>query len=111
VEVRFTFAETSNEANDCNTLKDDGILKICTGRQQSISTPPTICRLENHPGKRELYQMAKAFINDIIASYETASKVIIIDCDETNSYTYGKQELALFNTYYRDSCYMSLHIY
>jgi len=26
-------------------------------------------------------------------------------------FTYGQQELALFNTYYGDSCYMPLHIY
>lgn len=50
-------------------------------------------------------------IGYLIASYESAPGIIIIDSDDTNSFTYGQQELALFNTYYGDSCYMPLHIY
>lgn len=99
------------DTNDCNTLKDDGILKICANRQQSLATQPTMCRFENHPDKKELYRMAKAFVDNFIASYESAPGIIIIDSDDTNSFTYGQQELALFNTYYGDSCYMPLHIY
>jgi len=48
------------DTNDCNALKDDGILKICANRQQSLATQPTMCRFENHPDKKELYRMAKA---------------------------------------------------
>lgn len=99
------------DANDCNALKDDGILKICSGQQESLATQPTMCRLENQPGKKDLYQMAKAFVDNFIASYESAPGIIIIDSDDTDSLTYGQQELALFNTYYGDSCYMPLHIY
>ncbi len=99
------------DTNDCNALKDDGILKICAGQQHSLATQPTMCRLENQPGKMELYRMAKAFVDNFIASYESAPGIIIIDSDDTDSLTYGQQELALFNTYYGDNCYMPLHIY
>ena len=34
-----------------------------------------------------------------------------LDCDDTNNDTYGQQELALFNNYYNEYCYMPLHIY
>jgi hypothetical protein len=34
----------------------------------------------------------------------------ILDCDDTNNDTYGQQELALFNNYYNEYCYMPLHI-
>lgn len=99
------------DSNDCDVLKDDGILKICARQDQSLASQPTMCRLENLPGKRELYQMAQAFIDNFIESYESQPGIIILDCDDTNSYTYGQQELALFNMYYGDSCYMPLHIY
>jgi len=99
------------DANDCNALKNDEILKICADQQQSLATQPTMCRLENQPGKKELYLMAKAFVDNFIASYESAPGIIIIDSDDTDSLTYGQQELALFNTYYGDNCYMPLHIY
>jgi len=33
------------------------------------------------------------------------------DADDTNSNNYGAQQLALFNDYYGEYCYMPLHIY
>lgn len=99
------------DANDCNALRDDGILKICAGQEQSLAAQPTMCRLENLPGSKELYNMAKVFIDNFIASYPEAPGLIILDCDDTSALTYGQQELSLFNTYYGDYCYMPLHIY
>lgn len=99
------------DANDCNTLRNDGILKICAGQEQALAAQPTMCRLENLPESKELYNMAKVFIDNFIASYPKAPDLIILDCDDTNALTYGQQELSLFNTYYGDHCYMPLHIY
>lgn len=99
------------DANDCNSLKNDGILKICSGQEHSLATQPTMCRLENLPGEKELYNMAKVFVDNFIDSYPKPPKVIILDCDDTSALVYGQQELALFNTYYGDHCYMPLHIY
>jgi len=99
------------DANDCNTLRNDGILKICAGQEHTLAAQPTMCRLENLPGSKELYNMAKVFIDNFIVSYPKAPDLIILDCDDTNALTYGQQELSLFNTYYGDHCYMPLHIY
>jgi len=99
------------DANDCNSLRNDGILKICAGNEQTLASQPTMCRLENLPGTKELYNMGKVFVDTFIASYDKAPDFIILDCDDTSALTYGQQELALFNTHYGDYCYMPLHIY
>lgn len=99
------------DGNDCNVLRHDGILKICSGNEQTLAAQPTMCRFENQPGAKELYKMGKAFVDNFIGSYNNAPKVIILDCDDTSALVYGQQELALFNTYYGDHCYMPLHIY
>lgn len=99
------------DTNDCNLLKDDGILKVCSNSEQSLASQPTMCRLENLPSSRELYEMAKVFIDNFVGSYDSPPGFIILDCDDTSALTYGQQELALFNTYYRDHCFMPLHIY
>lgn len=99
------------DANDCNSLRNDGILKVCAGQQQSMATQPTMSRFENQPGKKELYNMGKAFVDGFISSYSSQPKLIILDCDDTAALLYGQQELGLFNTYYGDTCYMPLHIY
>jgi len=99
------------DGNDCNTLRNDGILKVCSGKQESLATQPTMCRFENQMTNSELYNMAKVFVDGFISSYSSQPNAIILDCDDTAALLYGQQELGLFNTYYGDNCYMPLHIY
>ena len=99
------------DANDCDKLKDDEILKICSESSQSLSSQPTMSRFENYAQTRELYLMARAFVDQFIASYQSEPQMIILDSDDTNSLTYGNQQLTLFNNYYGGYCYMPLHIY
>lgn len=68
-------------------------------------------RLENAVGPRDLLKMGKHLLDAFVSSYSSAHGVIVIDCDDTNNNNYGQQELALFNNYYHDHCYMPLHIY
>ncbi len=111
----FQIAAGYEDANDCNTLRDDKILKLCTGRlpdsDQDLSSQPTMSRFENSMSPRQLYNIALAFINQFIDSYDEPPKLIIFDCDDTNSNTHGAQQLSLFNQYYGEYCYMPLHIY
>lgn len=99
------------DANDCNVLKDDEILKLCANQEKALATQPTISRFENNVNTKELYNMAKVFVDQFMASYESEPGIVILDPDDTNSFTYGQQELTLFNNYYGDYCYMPLHIY
>jgi hypothetical protein len=99
------------DANDCNKLKDDEILKICSESSQSLSSQPTMSRFENYAQTKQLYLMARAFVDQFIASYQSEPEVVILDSDDTDSLTYGNQQQSLFNNYYNDYCYMPLHIY
>jgi hypothetical protein len=99
------------DANDCNVLNEDEILKLCANQEKALATQPTISRFENKVNPKELYKMAKVFVDQFIASFESEPGIIILDPDDTNSFTYGQQELTLFNNYYGDYCYMPLHIY
>ncbi len=102
------------DADDCDSLRSDDILKICSGvlpSQGHLSSQPTMSRFEQTPTRGDLYRIAEAFVNNFIKSYIEQPKVIVLDCDDTNSNTYGAQQLSLFNDYYGEYCYMPLHIY
>ena len=99
------------DANDCNDMRHDDVMKLCSGSDKLLASQPTMSRFENQPGNKELYNMAKAFVDQFVASYSGAPQAIILDCDDTDSIVYGQQQLSLFNNYYGDSCYMPLHIY
>lgn len=107
----FQIAAGYEDANDCDSMKTDGILKVCCGGQQALSSQPTMCRFENSPATPELFSMASVFVDTFIGSYPAPPDVIILDCDDTSAITYGQQELTLFNSYYGEHCYMPLHIY
>lgn len=103
------------DADDCDSLRSDSILKMTCGRRPDgidLCSQPTMSRLENHVGHRELYDMGEAFIENFIKSYggDIPAK-IIIDLDDSNSNTYGAQQLTLFNQYYGEYCYMPLFIF
>ena len=99
------------DANDCNELRNDGVLKICCEKENSLSAQPTMSRFENSVSTKELYKISQVFADQFIASYAEQPKVIILDCDDTDAQAYGGQQLTLFNNYYGGYCYMPLHIY
>jgi hypothetical protein len=103
------------DANDCNKLRDDTIMKMSVGRLpttgDALASQPTMTRFENSPRVKDLYNIARVFVDKFIESYPVEPPVIIIDCDDTNSNTHGGQQLSLYNDYYGEYCYMPLHIY
>lgn len=111
----FQIAAGYEDCNDSDDLRSDMILKTCVGRLpqsgDELASQPTMSRLENSVGRKELYLIGKELFRSFIGSYAQVPKVIILDCDDTNNNTYGQQELNFYNHYYREHCYMPLHIY
>ena len=103
------------DANDSNTLRYDPVFKICAGKtpesDEALSSQPTISRFESAPSRTELYKIALAFVENFIDSYHEEPKVIVLDFDDTEDTVHGGQQLALFNGYFNDYCFMPLHIY
>jgi len=103
------------DANDCNELRGDPIFKLLAGKNpetdNDLASQPTISRFENSISMKDIYRIAYAFGEKFIESYEKEPKVIILDFDDTEDKTYGNQQLALFNGYFNDTCYMPLHVY
>jgi len=103
------------DADDCDRLCHDGILKMCAGRaalsEVDLASQPTMTRLENRLSKRELLDIGECFVDDFMASYDSEPDSIIIDADDTNADTFGAQQLTLFNAYYGEYCYMPLLLF
>lgn len=111
----YQIASGYEDTNDCDTMKDDAVLKMCAGQLpktgNSLASQPTMCRLENQPTRKELYEMGYVIVDNFINSYSREPLAIIVDCDDTESVAYGQQQEIVFNDYYREYCFMPLHIY
>lgn len=111
----FQIACGYEDANDADALRFDPIFKMCVDKMpesgEALSSQPTISRFENAPSRTELYRIAQTFVNIFIDSYEEEPKVIVLDFDDTEDIVNGRQQLALFNGYFDEYCFMPLHIY
>ena len=111
----FQIAAGYEDANDATTLRHDPILKLLLGRLPESGAPlasqPTISRFENRISRPELYRLARVFVDQFIASYERAPKVIVLDFDDTEDPAHGQQEHIRYDGYYGGYCFLPLHVY
>ncbi len=111
----YQIAGGYEDGNDCNILRDDAVLKVCSNKlpesDSDLGSQPTMSRFENSVSKTDLYRIAKMFVEKFISSYESEPSVIILDADDTNHNAYGNQLEIEFNNYYGEYVFMPLHIY
>ena len=111
----YQIAAGYEDGNDSNALRFEPIIKMAAGRLPLSGAPlasqPTISRFLNRPSRAQLYRMATCIAEQFIASYDEDPALIVLDFDDTDSQTYGRQQLTLFNAYYNGYCYMPLHVY
>lgn len=102
------------DANDCDTMRNDAAMMVAAGRvpgDEPLASQPTMTRLENSVGLRDLIRLFYVFLDNFLDSYEAAPKLIVIDMDPTPNRVYGDQQLALFNAHYDEYCLMPFHVY
>jgi hypothetical protein len=111
----FQIAAGYEDADDCDSLKNDPILKMCADRlpesDEALASQPTMSRFENSISRTYLYRLAKVLIDHFIQSYEKEPKLIVLDFDDTEDKTHGNQQLTLFNKFYHSYCFQPLHVY
>ncbi|MFQ5641951.1 MAG: IS1380 family transposase [bacterium] len=103
------------DANDSNELRSDPIFKMFADRlpenDPDLGSQPTHSRFENSISRTTLYRIAEAFVKVFIRSYESQPEVIVLDFDDTEDVVHGGQQLALFNAFFGEYCFMPLHVY
>lgn len=91
------------DGNDADSLRHDPLFKLANGRlpkAAALCSQPTLSRLENTPGPRELVRMARAMVALYCASFRQVPRRITLDIDDSFDAVHGGQQLRLFNAYY-----------
>jgi hypothetical protein len=103
------------DADDCDALRNDPIFKMIAGRYpefgKALASQPTMSRFENSISRTTLYRLARVFADLFMASYAEEPDFIMLDFDDTDDPVHGHQQLSLFNNYYKEQCYLPLHVY
>lgn len=122
--VKHTFLELSKQrvfqittghedCNDCDLLKNDPLFQISSKEKlgSSLSSQPTMSRFENSISRSNLLRASYSICDNFLNGFAKEPEVIIIDMDPTENRVYGDQQLALFNGFADDYCFMPFHVY
>jgi hypothetical protein len=102
------------DADDCDVLRDDPLFKLTAGRlpeKDALASQPTMSRLENRVTVKELLRMGYALIDQFITSFDEPPKAIVLDLDPSADHVHGTQQMALFNAFEDEYCFMPFHLY
>ena len=104
------------DGNDANSLRHDPVFKLAAERapldaDNALASGPTFSRLENGLSRKDIYRLAKSFVDAFIDSYATPPAIIVLDMDHSEDRTHGQQELAFYNHHYGSHCYLPLFLF
>ena len=104
------------DGNDANALRRDPLFKLGLDRQpldpeSDLASAATFSRLENAATARDVYRLARAFVDQFVASYARAPELIVLDMDHSEDTTHGQQELSFYNHHYGNHCYLPLFLF
>ena len=112
----YQIASGYADGNDANHLRRDPLFKLGVEHsplapEQDLASAPTFSRLEHSVDRKDLYRLTEALVAHFVASYPEPPAAIVLDLDHTDDPTHGQQELAFYNHYYKNYCYLPLFIF
>ena len=103
------------DADDLDHLRHDPAFKLACGRLpdtgDDLCSQPTLSRLENAPGLRDVIRLTYALVEAWMDSYLRPPRSVTLDIDDTCDVVHGHQQLSLFNAHYDEQCFLPIHIY
>lgn len=102
------------DADDCDALRDDPLFKLAAGRlpeEDALASQPTMSRLENRVSVNELLRIGYALIDQFVASFDKPPQAVVLDLDPSADHVHGSQQMALFNAFEDEYCFMPFHLY
>src|ERR1700712_1976019 len=103
------------DADDLDHLRADPAFKLARGRLPEsgadLMSQPTVSRLENTPGLRDLIRLGRVLVDLYCASYAKPPAAVTLDIDDTCDAVHGQQQLSLFNAHPDDRCSLPIHVY
>ena len=103
------------DANDCDALRADPAFKMAVGRLPEsgadLCPQPTMCLLEDSPGKITLSRMMDVMVELYCDSFTVVPQRIVFDIDDTLDRVHGHQQLSLFHAHHDHRCFLPIQIY
>ena len=89
------------DGNDSNREQSDPVFFIKVGHNpldpQDLASGPSFSRLEHAATTKDIYRIAKAFVEQFITSYLLPPEIIVLEMVNSEDKTHGKPQFSFFN--------------
>ena len=100
----------NSDLNDHDEIRTDLLYKSVLNKKEDLASDSTLCRLEKYVDHETIINLNKLLVEKFISSYNTSPKEIILDIDWTDVELHGAQEDRHYHGYYKEYCYIPLHV-
>ena len=107
----YALAAGYEDVNDHEFLRRDKGFQTVVGREVVLASAPTLSRFENSIDKTSLRLIASEMVEHFIDSFSVTPKELILDFDPTDNKIHGHQENRHYHGYYKEHCYLPLHVF
>lgn len=99
-----------SDLNDHKDIRLDTLYKAILNKAEDLASDSTLCRVEKHVDHDTIINLNKLLVEKFISSYKSAPKELILDIDWTDIKLHGNQEDRHYHGYYKEYCYIPLHV-
>ena len=99
------------DVNDHDQLRQDHCFQLGVGREMNLASSATLSRFENAIDRKSLVAISQEMVEHFIRQHNTPPKEISLDFDPTDHTIYGHQADRHYHGYYKDYCYLPLHVF
>ena len=99
------------DVNDQDKLREDICFQTCVDQESLLASSATISRFENAIDRETLKKMSIEMVESFIDNQPNIPKELVLDFDPTDNRIYGNQENKHYHGYYKNHCYLPLHVF
>lgn len=107
----YAIAAGYEDVNDHDYLCHDACLQVAVGKEVKLASSSTLSRFENAIDRRSLVEINRCLVELFISKQQNPPKQITLDFDPTDHQLYGNQEQRHYHGYYREHCFLPLHVF
>ena len=99
------------DLNDHISIRKDTHFQTLVGHDKELASSATLSRFENSMTKKDINNLLLGMIESFVSRIEEEPDKIVLDFDPTDCTIYGKQEGRSYHGYYKDYCFLPLHVF
>lgn len=99
-----------SDLNDHEDIRLDNLYKSVLNKEEDLASDSTLSRIENNVDHATIININKLMVEKFISSFKSEPKELTLDIDATDVELHGNQEGRHYHGYYREYCYVPLHV-